>query len=111
MPPITQIGKYAILNTFPARQDNLSFAVLDKEKQTEFFCKVVTGLQPSEGAQQTFKDTARKLARLNSAQINAKIDSGYGKELGQFFIVYPMLHPDQTLKQAIPVNAFNNTHS
>ena len=61
MSPNTQIGKYSVLNTFPAQQGNLSFEVLDKGKQIEYFCKVTIGVQPSDGAQETFKDMARKL--------------------------------------------------
>lgn len=105
MQTVSQIGKYAVISSYPPRPSSQSYQVLDKEKQVSYFCKTIHGLQPSEGAQQTFKDIARKLSRLNSPQINAPVDSGFDQELGQFYIIYPLLENNQTLKQHIPVEA------
>lgn len=104
MTKITQIGKYAVVKQLSNRHGSLTFEVLDQEKQVHLFCKVISGLQPTEGSQRMFRDIARKLARLNSSQINAPIDSGYDQENGYFYICYPILAPEQSLKQQIPLN-------
>ncbi|MEZ4774841.1 MAG: AAA domain-containing protein [Bacteroidia bacterium] len=101
MPEIIQIGKYAIIRQLSERAHSWTFEVQHPESQKCFFCKVIKGLQPTEGAQRTFRDMARKLGRLNSPAINAPVDSGFDIELGHFFIVYPFLENQTSLESQI----------